>query len=163
MDKENQLKGFDSCFFCLGTSSVGKTDEEFFNISYTIYMTLATTLAKLNPFMTFCYISGVGTDSTQKGKTAWARTKRKTENDLMKLPFKGVYNFRPGYLHPTPGLKNTLSYYKYLSWLYPAFKVLFPVYVSTLAHLGKAMINALKTGFKKQILEVKDINELAIK
>ncbi len=158
---EKQLIGYDACLFCLGTSSVGKTNEEFYKISYTLTMTLANTLSKVNPNMTFCYISGAGTDSS--GKAAWARTKGKTENDLMKLPFKAVYNFRPGYLHPTPGLNNTLSYYKYLSWLYPVFKVMFPGYVSTLADLGKAMINASKTGYEKHILEVKDINQLAQK
>ena len=112
-DIENQFVGYNGCLFCLGTSSLGKTDDEFYKISYILTMSLANTLAKVNPNMTFCYISGSGTDSTEKGRMAWARTKGKTENDLMKLPFKGVYNFRPSYLHPTPGMKNTLSYYKY--------------------------------------------------
>jgi uncharacterized protein YbjT (DUF2867 family) len=157
-DIENQLLGYDGC---LGTSSVGKTDEEFYKISYTLTMSLANILAKVSPNMTFCYISGGGTDSTEKGRLAWARTKGKTENDLMKLPFKGVYNFRPSYLHPTPGMKNTLSYYKYLSWLYPVFKTVMPNSISTLAELGQAMINACAKGYEKQILEVKDILILA--
>jgi uncharacterized protein YbjT (DUF2867 family) len=160
-DIENHLKGYDSCLFCLGTTSVGKTDEEFYQISYTLTMSVANTLAKVNPNMTFCYISGSGTDSTEKGRTAWARTKGKTENDLMKLPFKGVYNFRPGYLHPTAGLKNTLSYYKYLSWLYPVFNLIGSGFVSTLAQLGQAMINASKNGYSTKIIEVKDIKILA--
>jgi hypothetical protein len=120
-------------------------------------------LAKVNPNMTFCYISGSGTDSTEKGRLAWARTKGKTENDLIKLPFKGVYNFRPSYLHPTPGMKNTLSYYKYLSWLYPVLKLVMPNSLSTLAELGQAMINASAKGYEKQVLEVKDILILAKK
>jgi uncharacterized protein YbjT (DUF2867 family) len=160
-DIENSLNDYDSCLFCLGTTSVGKTDEEFYKISYTLTMSVANTLAKVNPNMTFCYISGSGTDSTEKGRTAWARTKGKTENDLMKLPFKAVYNFRPGYLHPTQGLKNTLSYYKYLSWLYPVFNLIGSGYVSTLAQLGQAMINASKNGYSSQIIEVKDIKILA--
>jgi uncharacterized protein YbjT (DUF2867 family) len=162
-DIENQLEGYDGCLFCLGTSSVGKTDEEFYKISYTLTMSLANTLVRINPNMTFCYISGGGTDSTEKGRMAWARTKGKTENDLMKLPFKGVYNFRPSYLHPTPGMKNTLSYYKYLSWLYPVLKLIMPNSLSTLAELGRAMINACTKGYEKQILEVKDILILAKK
>jgi uncharacterized protein YbjT (DUF2867 family) len=160
-DIEASLKGYDSCLFCLGTTSVGKTDEEFYKIAYTLTMSVANTLAKVNPNMTFCYISGSGTDSTEKGRTAWARTKGKTENDLMKLPFKAVYNFRPGYLQPTPGLNNTLPYYKYLSWMYPFFRLVGGGFVSTLAELGQAMINASKNGYKSQIIEVKDIRELA--
>ncbi len=160
-DIENQLLGYDGCLFCLGTSSVGKSEEEFYKISYTLTMTLANVLAKNSPNITFCYISGSGTDSSEKGKLAWARTKGKTENDLMKLPFKGIYNFRPSYLHPTPGMKNTLSYYKYVSWLYLVFKAIMPNSLSTLSELGQAMINACAKGYEKQILEVKDILILA--
>lgn len=107
--------------------------------------------------MTFCYISGAGTDSTEKGRMAWARVKGKTENDLMKLPFKKVYAFRPGFLKPTEGQKNTLSLYKYLGWLYPVFKFLSPNNGSTIKELGLAMINAVSKGYEKQIIEVKDI------
>jgi uncharacterized protein YbjT (DUF2867 family) len=160
-DIENQLLGYDGCLFCLGTTSVGKSDEEFYKISYTLTMTLANALAKISPQMTFCYISGTGTDSTEKGRLTWARIKGKTENDLMKLPFKGMYNFRPSYLHPTPGLKNTLHYYKYISWLYPLLKALMPNAILTLAQLGQAMINACAYGYDKQILEVKDIRKLS--
>jgi hypothetical protein len=124
---------------------------------------VAETLSKLNPEMTFCYVSGASTDSTEKGRSMWARVKGKTENDLMKLPFKAVYNFRPGYMHPTPGLKNTLVYYKYLGWLYPIVRTLFPSTASTLAELGLAMINVAAQGAEKQILEVKDIVALAKK
>lgn len=111
--------------------------------------------------MTFCYVSGASTDSTEKGKSMWARVKGKTENDLMKLPFKKAYMFRPGYMHPTPGLKNTLKYYAYVSWLYPLFRVAFPGVVSTLKELGVAMINVTTKGYDKSILEVKDIVRLA--
>jgi len=158
---EDQLKGYNACFFCLGTTSVGKKEPEYTKITYTLTMHVATTLSRLNSDMTFCYVSGGGTDSTEKGRSMWARVKGKTENDLMKLPFKAVYNFRPGYMHPTKGLKNTLSGYKYLSWMYPAFKVFFPNYVSTLKDLGDAMINATLKGYNKNIIEVKDIHVLA--
>lgn len=158
---ENQLSGYDTCLFCLGTTSVGKQEPEFFRITYTLTMHVAETLCRLNPQMTFCYISGARTDSTEKGKTMWARVKGKTENDLMKLPFRAVYNFRPGYLHPTPGLKNALPAYKYLSWMYPLLRRLFAGSVSTLKELGLGMINASIWGYEKQILEVADFVALA--
>ena len=107
--------------------------------------------------MTFCYISGLGTDSSEKGKIMWARVKGKTENDLRKLPFKAVYNFRPGYMQPTNGLKNTLKYYQYISWMYPMLRMLFPKMVCTLAELGQAMINTVAKGFERPTLEVKEI------
>lgn len=111
--------------------------------------------------MTFCYVSGASTDSTEKGKLMWARVKGKTENDLTRLPFKEVYNFRPGYMHPTPGLKNTNKYYKYITWMYPFLKVVFKNSVSTLKDLGMAMIHATVFGYNKQVLEVPDIKVLA--
>lgn len=153
---KTQLKSYDACFFCLGVSSVGMKEEEYTKMTYTLTMHVAETLSKLNPEMTFCYVSGSGTDSTEKGRSMWARVKGKTENDLMKLPFKAVYNFRPGYMHPTPGLKNTLPYYKYLSWLYPVLRKVFPGAASTLAELGQGMIKVATKGYQKPILEVKD-------
>lgn len=158
---ESQLAGYNACFFCLGTSSLGMSEPDFYKVTYTLTMSVAQTLSRLNPNMTFCYVSGTGTDSTEKGRTMWARVKGKTENDLIKLPFKQVYNFRPGYIHPTEGLKNTLSYYKYLSWLYPVFRTLLPGLVVTLKQLGQAMINTVGNGNLKTVVEVKDIVALA--
>ena len=158
---ESQLEGYNACFFCLGTTSIGKNEAEFTKVTYDLTMHVAENLCKLNPDMTFCYISGAGTDSTEKGRTMWARVKGKTENDLMKLPFKRVYNFRPGYMQPTPGLKNTLPYYKYVSWLYPILRPIFPNHMSTLSEMGLAMIHSVNRGYGKQILEVKDIVVLA--
>lgn len=160
---ETQIKGYDACFFCLGVSSVGMKEPDYYKLTYTLTLGFAETLARLNPDMTFEYISGASTDSTEKGRMMWARVKGKTENDLAKLPFKREYNFRPGYMHPTPGLKNTNKYYKYITWLYPILKRLTPNSVSTLSDMGKAMINAALYGYEKQILEVKDINLLARK
>lgn len=157
----NQLTGYNTCFFCLGVSSVGMKEPEYYRLTYTLTMHMAGILAKQNSDMVFCYISGASTDSSEKGKMMWARVKGKTENDLMKLPFKKVYAVRPGYMHPTKGLKNTLKFYKYVSWLYPLFKVLLPNKVSTLKELGLAMIQAAAKGYPEQILEVKDIHILA--
>ena len=160
---ETQLAGYDACFFCLGVSSVGMSEADYFKMTHTLTLHFAETLSRQNADMTFGYISGTATDSSEKGRSMWARVKGKTENDLMKLPFKRAYAFRPGYMHPTPGLKNTLSYYKYFSWLYPAFRLLFPNYVSTLSEMGRAMINAALYGYEKQVLEVRDIVALAKK
>jgi hypothetical protein len=111
--------------------------------------------------MVFSYISGAGTDSTEKGRVAWARVKGKTENDLMKLPFKDVYAFRPGFIRPTKGLKNTHSYYKYFLWLFPLGRALSLNYFSTLKEIGLAMINVTLFGFDKKILNGKEIAEIA--
>jgi hypothetical protein len=154
---ENQLTGYNACFFCLGVSSVGMTEADYYKVTYTLTMTVAQTLCKKNPDMTLCYISGAGTDSTEQGKTMWARVKGKTENDLMKLPFKQVFAFRPAYLHPTKGLKNTLPYYKFVSWLYPLGRAIMPKYFSTLQELGFAMIQVATMGYEKQIIEVEDL------
>lgn len=158
---ESQLTGYNACFFCLGVSSVGIKASEYYNLTYTLTMHVAQTLSKLNNDMVFCYVSGGGTDGSEKGRLNWARVKGKTENDLMKLPFKQVFAFRPGYMQPTIGLKNTLPYYKYASWLYPVLRAVLPGFVSTLAELGLAMINATRFGYSKQVLEVKDIVALA--
>lgn len=158
---ENKLKGYNACFFCLGTTSVGKSEGQYYKISYTLTMHVATVLCKHDPDMTFCYISGAGTDGTEKGRLMWARVKGKTENDLMKLPFKQVFMFRPGMLKPTKGSKNTPGYYKYLGWLYYPLRAFLPQFVSTLKELGLAMINAVRKGYNKQVLEVNDIVELS--
>ena len=160
---EQQLTGYNACLFCLGISSVGMKEPEYYKLTYTLTMNLAQTLARLNKDMVFCYVSGASTDSTEKGRSMWARVKGKTENDLMKLPFEKVYNFRPGYMHPTPGLKNTNKYYKYITWMYPFLRVVMPNGVSTLKELGLAMISAAIGGYDKNIIEVKDIKILAKK
>jgi len=158
---EMDVVGYNACFFCLGTTSVGKSNDEYYKTTYTLAMGVAKVLAKANPGMTFCYVSGAGTDSSENGRVNWARVKGKTENDLMKLPFKQVYAFRPGFMKPTPGLKRTLSMYKYLNWLYPVGKIIAPGTFSTLAEVGQAMIHTVTQGYEKKILEVKDIVALA--
>jgi hypothetical protein len=154
---ETQLKNYNACFFCLGVSSVGMKEPEYFKLTYDLTVHFAETVSRLNPDMTFCYVSGAGTDSTEKGRSMWARVKGKTENKLIHLPFKKAYMFRPGYIHPTKGLKNTLKPYRYISWMYPILKTFFPNSASTLREIGLAMINITARGFNKHILEVKDI------
>lgn len=156
---ESELAGYNTCLFCLGVTSVGKKENEYRRLTYDLTISVARTLSTLNPDMTFCYISGMATDSTEHGRVMWARVKGKTENDLMKLPFKRVFAFRPGFLQPTPGLKRTLKYYKYLTWLYPMLRLLAPRTVSTLRELGLAMIHVSSRGYEKPILEVRDIVE----
>jgi len=158
---EEQLVGYNACYFCAGVSSMGKKEDEYKRITYDLTMNFAQTLVKLNPEMTFCYVSGVGTDSTEKGRSMWGRVKGKTENDLMKLPFKASYMFRPGYIQPIKGLKNSYKMYKALAPFYPLWNVLFPKYVVTLEEIGQSMINAVLKGSKKRVLECSDIRNLA--
>jgi hypothetical protein len=157
---EQQLSGFNACFFCLGVSSVGMSKEEYAHITYDLTLNLAQLLAKLNPEMTFCYVTGAGTDSSERGRIAWARVKGTTENALIRL-FKQAYMFRPGFMRATPGQKNVKSYYNFLDWLYPIGRALYPAGFCTLQELGLAMIGAVSKGYPKQILEVRDIVELA--
>jgi uncharacterized protein YbjT (DUF2867 family) len=156
---EDQLKGFNACYFCLGMSSVGVKEPEFTKVTYDLTMHFAETLSRLNPGMTFCYVSGTGTN--ENGKLMWQRVKGKTETELMKLPFKQVYNFRPGVMKPTKGLKNTLPFYKWIGWLLPVIKTISPKSVLTLKQVGDAMINVTLRGYEKNILEVRDINALS--
>jgi uncharacterized protein YbjT (DUF2867 family) len=160
---EDRLVGYDACYFCAGVSSVGKKEDEYKRITYDLTLNFAKTLLKLNPGMTFCYVSGVGTDSTEKGRSMWARVKGKTENDLLKLPFKSAFMFRPGYIQPIKGLKNTYKMYKVLAPFYPIIKLLLSKYATTLKELGLAMINVTLYGSDKKILECKDIVKLSKK
>jgi len=158
---KGQLRDYNACFFCLGVSSVGMKEDEYYSLTYTLTMNMAELLSSLNKEMTFCYVSGAGTNSSEKGRMGWARIKGKTENDLMKLPFKNVYAFRPGFMQPTKGLKNSHKYYRGFSLLYPLLRTVFPRYVSTLSEMGLAMINSVIYGYNKPVLEVKDIIKLA--
>ncbi len=161
---EKELGGFDGCFFCLGVSSVGMSEEDYRHITYGITMAAAETLVKVNPQMTFIYISGAGTDSTEQGRTMWARVKGQTENALLRLPFKAAYMFRPALIVPRHDIKSRTAVYR-LSYavmrpLLPLMKILFPRYVTTTEQLGRAMLIAAKRGAPKKVLEVPDINSL---
>jgi len=158
---EKDLANYNACYFCLGVSSVGLKETAYERLTYDLTLNFARTVLKYNPGMTFCYVSGAGTDSTEKGKSMWARVKGKTENALIKLPFKKVYAFRPGFMKPTKGLKNTLKLYKYLGWLTPLLEIFAGKYICTLAEVGQAMINAVTIGYERPVLEVPDIVTLA--
>jgi hypothetical protein len=155
-----RLIGFNACFFCLGVSSVGMSKEEYAHITYALTLSVAELLAKLNPEMTFCYVTGAGTDSSEHGRIAWARVKGATENALIRL-FKQAYMFRPGFMKATPGQKNVKSFYKYIAWIYPMGRALYPAGFCALQEVGLAMIKAVTKGYPKQILEVEDIVKLA--
>lgn len=158
---DTTLTGYDACFFCAGVSSVGMNEADYTRITHDTTLHFASVLVKQNPHITFIYVSGASTDSTEKGKSMWARVKGKTENDLMKLPFKRVYNFRPGLMKPVAGQKHVLALYKYLGWwMFPIVKLIFPNSASTLTQVGRAMIKCATTNVDKSILEVSDINQL---
>jgi uncharacterized protein YbjT (DUF2867 family) len=161
---ESELSGFDACFFCLGVSSAGMSEENYRRVTYGIALAAAQTLVKLNPHMTLVFISGAGTDSSEHGRLMWARVKGQTENALLRLPFKAAYMFRPAVIVPLHGIKSrTMLYripYAVLGPILPLLKRLFPKYVTTTEKLGRAMLIAAKRGAPKAILENSDINEL---
>ena len=158
---ENQLTGYDACFYCAGISSRGMNEADYSYITYDTTLHFANKLTTLNPEMVFSHISGSHTDSSEKGSVMWARIKGKAENALMKLPFKKVYNFRPGFMKPTKGQVNIKGYYKIIALLYPLLRLLMPGLVSNLKEVGLAMINSVLKGYSKSVLEIKDIKILA--
>ena len=156
-----ELTGYDACFYCAGVSSAGMSETDYSRITYDVTIHFAQKLASLNAQMIFDYVSGSLTDSSEKGRVMWARVKGRTENALTRLPFKRVYNFRPGFMKPTPGQKNIKWYYTGIGWLYPLLRVILPNQVSTMREVGLAMINSVLKGYPKQVLEIRDINSLA--
>ncbi|TBH76506.1 NAD-dependent epimerase/dehydratase family protein [Aquirufa nivalisilvae] len=158
---EDQVKGYDACYFCLGVTSIGKNEAEYTKLTYDLTLGFAKSLEKHNPELTFVYVSGKSTDSTEKGSLMWARVKGKTENDLKKLHFKSAYAFRPGMIHPIPGLQHALPFYKYINWMYPFLRWVAPNMVCTLKELGQAMLAVTIQGYDKTTIEVADIVHLA--
>jgi len=156
---EDQLRGYDACFFCAGISSVGISKAEYERITHDLTLHVAQTLLRLNPGLSFTYVSGAGTDSREQSRQHWARVKGRTENELLALPFRHAYMFRPGFMKPTAGQQRVLSMYKYIGWLYPLTRNL--GYASTIQEVGQAMIAAIQTGYPKPVLEVRDIVALA--
>jgi uncharacterized protein YbjT (DUF2867 family) len=154
-----KLSGYDGCFYCAGVSSVGLSEEKYTRITYDTTMAFARVLATINPQMVFTFVTGAHTDSTEKGRSMWARVKGRTENDLIKLPFRAVYNFRPGFMKPYPGQKNIKTLFKIFI---PVLSLALPKkMILTLSEVGRAMINAVAKGYTKPVLEVKDIRQLA--
>lgn len=162
---EPELRGIDACFFCLGVSSSGMTEAAYRHITYDLTLVVATVLARLNPAITFCYVSGAGTDGAERGRSMWARVKGQTENALKALPFAGVYLFRPAVIQPLHGIQSKTSsyrhFYRLTMPLLPLMKRLFPSLVVTTAEVGQAMLNAARRGSGRLVLESEDIARLA--
>jgi len=161
---ESELSGFDACFFCLGVSSAGMTEEQYTRVTYDITVRAAETLARLNPAMTFVYVSGQGTDSSEHGRTMWARVKGRTENALLRLPFKAAFMFRPGIIVPRFGARSRTALYRIPYMLTrPLLPLLlrgFPNQVLTTDEIGRAMLLVARNGAPKPILETRDIRSL---
>jgi uncharacterized protein YbjT (DUF2867 family) len=163
-DIENDLKGFDACFFCLGVTSAGMNEEDYTLITHDIPMAAAKVLWRLNPAMTFVFVSGVGADSSERGRIMWARVKGKTENDLMRLPFRDVWVFRPGFIQPLHGIQSRTPVYRILyavlTPVMPLIRRAFPNQVLTTEDIGKAMLKVTRQRAPVRVLEPRDIRAL---
>lgn len=159
------LGGYDACFFCLGVSAVGMSEEAYRRVTHDLTMVIARALVERNPDMTFIYVSGQSTDSSERGRVMWARVKGATENAVSSLPFKATYMFRPGYIQPMHGIKSSTGWYRamytVLTPLYPLLRALFPRNVTTTELIGRAMIAAARHGAPTRVLENAEINALA--
>lgn len=159
---EPELAGHDACLFCLGVSSAGMSEKDYARVTYELTLTVAERLVRISPELTFIYISGASTDSTEKGRMMWARIKGKTENALLRLPFKAKYMFRPGFIQPLHGIKSRTTLYRVLyvilGPLYPLLKAAWPGLLTSTEQLGAAMLHVAKNGAPKPILETSDIN-----
>ena len=161
---EDEIAGFDACFFCLGVSSSGMKEADYERVTYRFTLAAAETLSRLNPGMTFIYVSGQGTDSSEKGRVMWARVKGKTENALLRLALK-AYMFRPGFIEPMDGIKSKTPAYRLMYGLskplMPLLRRAFPNHVLSTRDIGKAMLSVAKRGYPKTILETADIRAAA--
>jgi uncharacterized protein YbjT (DUF2867 family) len=159
---EDQLSGFDACFFCLGVSSAGMAEEQYERITYAFTIAAARVLARVSPNMTFIYVSGMGTDSSEHGRSMWARVKGRTENELLRLPLRAAYMFRPGVIVPLHGVKSKTNvyrlFYMLLAPLLPMMSGRFPKYVTSTEQIGRAMLKVARQGWPKAVLENSDIN-----
>ncbi len=161
---EAELQGYDACFFCLGVSSAGMSEADYTRLTYDLTLAAAQVLARLNPQMTFVYVSGAGTDSSEQGRSMWARVKGRTENALLRLPFKAVYLFRPGVIQPLHGARSKTSSYR---WFYsltrpllPLLRALFPGAVLSTEVVGRAMLQVARHGAPQPVLEARDLSRL---
>jgi uncharacterized protein YbjT (DUF2867 family) len=161
---ESELGGFDGCLFCLGVSAAGIPEARYTQLTYDLTLAVATTLARLNPEMTFVYVSGAGTDSTERGRMMWARVKGRTENALLRLPFRASYMVRPGLIIPLHGIRSRTPWVQGLLTatrpLYPLLKLLGPGAVTTTEQLGRAMLALVRVGYSKRVVEMSDLNSL---
>ena len=160
----DQLTGYNACFFCLGVSATGMSEGDYDQVTRQLTLNFAENVLIQNPDITFCYISGAGTDSSEGGRMMWARVKGKTENQLLAMPFKKAYMFRPAFIQPMKGIRSSTKLYNVIYDMmkpfYPIIKK-FPKYSTTTVKLGNAMINAASMGYEKSILESAEINILS--
>jgi uncharacterized protein YbjT (DUF2867 family) len=163
---EPQLRGFDACFFCAGVSALGMTEAEYTRVTYDLTLGVAKTLLRTSPDLTFVYVSGASTDSTEKGRMMWARVKGRTENALLSLPFRAAYMFRPGAIMPLHGIRSSTRWYNaayaIIRPIYPLLRRVAPTMITTTEKLGKAMIAVARNGYSTHVLEMSDINRLAV-
>jgi uncharacterized protein YbjT (DUF2867 family) len=163
---EPQLRGFDACFFCAGVSALGMTEAEYTRVTYDLTLGVAKTLLRTSPDLTFVYVSGARTDSTEKGRMMWARVKGRTENALLSLPFRAAYMFRPGAIMPLHGIRSSTRWYNaayaIIRPIYPLLSRVAPTMITTTEKLGKAMIAVARNGYSTHVLETSDINRLAV-
>jgi uncharacterized protein YbjT (DUF2867 family) len=161
---EAQLSGFDACFYCLGVSVSGMAEADYERVTYGITLAAAESLSRLNPQMTFIYVSGAGTDSSERGRMMWARVKGRTENALLQLPFRAAYMFRPGLIEPRYGVKSKTGWYRVFyavaKPMLPVLRWMFPAFVLTTDEIGRAMLTVAKSGWAKWVLETKDIRAI---
>lgn len=162
---EPELAGFDACLFCLGVSALGMSEAEYTRLTYDLTMSVAKTLLRTSPELTFIYVSGASTDSSEKGRMMWARVKGRTENALLSLPFKAAYMFRPGAVIPVHGVRSSVGWYNaayvVLKPLYPVLSRIAPNFLTTTERLARAMIAVARNGYPTHVLEMADINRLA--
>ena len=160
-----ELTGADACFFCLGVSSAGMREDDYRRLTYDVTLAAANALLAESPQLTFIYVSGEGTDSSERGRIMWARVKGKTENALLAMPFKAAYMFRPGFIHPLRGVRSKTAAYQLMyslaGWIYPVLSRLAPAHTSTTIAVGRAMIEVAADGYPKKILGSREINALA--
>jgi uncharacterized protein YbjT (DUF2867 family) len=162
---EPQLTGFDACFFCAGVSSLGMTEEEYARVTYDLTLGAAKTLLRTSPDLTFVYVSGAGTDGSEKGRMMWARVKGRTENALLSLPFRAAYMFRPGAIMPLHGIRSSTRWYNLVYAavrpIYPVLRRVPPNMITTTEQLGRAMLAVARKGYSTHVLEMADINRLS--
>jgi uncharacterized protein YbjT (DUF2867 family) len=163
---EPRFADCDASFFCLGVSAAGMSEEAYHRLTYDLTLAAARSMATANPRLTFCYVSGAGTDSTERGRSMWARVKGKTENALLALPFKAAFMLRPAYIQPLRGVQSKTpqyrTFYAVLAPLYPLLRRLAPRYVTTSVDVGRALIRLAAEGYPRPILHTEDINRLAM-
>jgi uncharacterized protein YbjT (DUF2867 family) len=162
---EPQLTGFDACLFCAGVSALGMSEEEYTRVTYDLTLGIARTLLRTSPDLTFVYVSGAGTDSSERGRMMWARVKGRTENALLSLPFRAAYMFRPGVIMPLHGIRSSTRWYNLayaaIRPIYPLLRRVAPTLITTTEQLGRAMLAVARKGYATHVLEMADINRLS--